>query len=663
MKLHYVTYRSTGRLFVLALLIVSAFGGCASSHFVMMRDNPASPLSGPLRLLSRKGAQPTPRTVQLLRRYELDKGLEDAPADLLGQLQQLIEHDPAADKVYALAEVAYINARKAEGRGDSGTALDRYGESVTSAYIYLVDSRFDWQRNPYDPQFRRACDLYNGALERALRILKKQGDLRPGNTYTVETPREVYDVKVVLRGAWHEEDFGEFEFVSDYEVEGLTNHYHTFGLGVPLIAVRKNHEGEEPAERYYPPQLTFPVTAFLRVLPHENGPSDGTSRRRCVLELFDPLMGTNTEAAGRVVPLETDLSTPLAYFLEQPAYQEKNIATFGLLNPQSAQRISGLYMLQPFDPHKIPVIMVHGLWSSPLTWMEMFNDLRGFPEIRNQYQFWFYLYPTGQPFWISAAQLREDLVEVRSTLDPQRQVGRLDSLVLVGHSMGGLVSKLQTLESRDDYWRIVSDKPFSELSVSPEARESLAKTFFFQPNPSVRRVVTIATPHRGSHFSNSTTQWLGRWLITMPEMLSHTRDRLLNDNPNFFQNEKMFGINNSIESLAPDSPVLPVMLQSPQAPWVKYHNIVGLVSEDGVVGNFAGDSDGVVRFASAHLDPNDVSSEIVVTSDHVSVHRHPRSILEVRRILLDHLAEAQSAVHPNGTFSGPARPIAVAGGE
>ena len=114
-------------------------------------------------------------------------------------------------------------------------------------------------------------------------------------------------------------------------------------------------------------------------------------------------------------------------------------------------------MVEPFDPNRIPVVMVHGLWSSPTTWMEMFNDLRAFPEIRSRFQFWFFLYPTGQPFWVSAAQLRDTLAEVardvsiRTVRNPN-----LDQLVLVGHSMGGLVSMLQTLESGDDFWRLLS---------------------------------------------------------------------------------------------------------------------------------------------------------------------------------------------------------------
>ena len=130
-------------------------------------------------------------------------------------------------------------------------------------------------------------------------------------------------------------------------------------------------------------------------------------------------------------------------------------------------------MLEPYDPRKVPVLMVHGLWSSLITWMEMFNDLRGDTEIRDNYQFWFYLYPTGQPFWTTAAQLRQDLAHARKVLDPNRQAVALDKMVLVGHSMGGLVAKLQTVESGNDYWNLISEEPFSELQTSGDLRRQL----------------------------------------------------------------------------------------------------------------------------------------------------------------------------------------------
>ena len=68
--------------------------------------------------------------------------------------------------------------------------------------------------------------------------------------------------------------------------------------------------------------------------------------------------------------------------------------------------------------------MVHGLWSSPETWTEMINELRAVPDIRNRYQFWTYLYPTGQPFWVSATQLRADLASAAAAARSRSIAGR-----------------------------------------------------------------------------------------------------------------------------------------------------------------------------------------------------------------------------------------------
>jgi hypothetical protein len=135
---------------------------------------------------------------------------------------------------------------------------------------------------------------------------------------------------------------------------------------------------------------------------------------------------------------------------------------------------------------------------------------------------------------------------------------------------------------------------------------------------------------------------LGRKLIKLPTMLVQTKARLARENPDFFQNTDLLTITTSIDSLSPDSPILPVMLRSKKAPWVKYHNIVGVVSKKNFLGKISEKGDGVVEYESAHLD--DVASEVVVEADHIHVHQHPRSILEVRRVLLDHSAEMYAEV-------------------
>ncbi|HEY4759182.1 MAG TPA: hypothetical protein VIH42_01240, partial [Thermoguttaceae bacterium] len=408
-------------------IILAAFAlsiGC-SSNKVTLRTVPQNPLVDQLQLTSFYGPRPSGRTEQLLRLHNLKYEPKTDPRPLIKRLQAYNNYDPRADRVYAMAELAYLGGREAQ-KYFKTVALDLYGASVLYSYLYLFDDRYASTRNPYDPQYRGACDLYNSALESGLRIICSSKELVPGTTKTIETAAGTWDITCTLQGSrWRPQDFARFDFVSDFEVKGLKNHYLTHGLGVPLIAVRRSYKGEPAAAKYYPVDLSFPVTAFLRPLSGSDGQSAGDlSRKQGVLELYDPLTTNETMINRHLVPLESDLTTPLAYFLSKPELDA--LATVGLLRPEALlalrpdrpDPIMGLYMVQPYEPGKIPVILVHGLWSSPMTWMEMFNDLRSSPEIRDRYQFWFYLYPTGQPFWLSAAQLRRDLAEMRQVVDP-----------------------------------------------------------------------------------------------------------------------------------------------------------------------------------------------------------------------------------------------------
>ncbi len=625
------------RRVAIALLAMCLVVGCATTNkWVALRSTPRNPLTESLGLLTKQGAKPTERTVQLLRRYNMESELQGDRSALLEKLSDIEEQNPNREHAYAQAELAYVGGKQAERSMRHSQALELYGAAVLYSYRYLFDGKYGAACNPYDPEFRRACDLYNAALEGSLRIVQKQDSLRPGTTQIIKTANHDCQIEVRLESqGWQNDDIDHFEFVSDYEVHSLRNHYHNFGLGVPLIAVRKKREGVDPREEFYPRDLSFPVTAFLRV--NLDAPEKSLVQS-AVLELHDPLNQPTVTVANRVVPLETDLSTPLAHTLSQPALDDNRLSTLGLLKPDKVKQEQGLYMLEPFQPDKIPVVMVHGLWSSPVTWMEMFNDLRSDPQIRDYYQFWFYLYPSGQPFWSSAAQMREDLAKMRTKLDPEGKAPALDQTVLVGHSMGGLVSKLQTVDSGNEFWNTLSERPFSELSANDDLRGQFAQTFFFAPNPSIRRVITIGTPHRGSQFANDTTRWLGQKLIQVPKDLMQGKHQLIAQNPGFFRPETPLDISTSIDSLAPDSPLLPVLLTAHHGSWVKYNNIIGEVPNEGFVKLFSGGKgDGVVTLESAKLD--DAESQIVVPADHSLVHRHPQSILEVRRILLQQVAE------------------------
>ena len=651
------------------MLLTVGTAGCQSTNkWVALRETPRNPLSDTLGLLTKQGPKPTERTVQLLRKYDLDTNLNGDRSALLARLNEIDQQEPSREHLYALAELAYTGAKKAEASNKKGQALEFYGTAVMQSYRYLFDEQYAMASNPYDPQFRRACDLYNASLEGTLRIIESQQPIRPGTSRMIRTANHDCLLEIKLRSkGWHDGDFNQFKFVSDYEIHGLRNHYHFYGLGVPLIAIRDKQTTGDPREQYYPNELCYAVTAFLRIEPptslrpsgvkpasHDTSSAQSTECLHAVLELRDPIDSRSVEVAGMRVPLETDMSAPLAFYLSQPSMDDSKLSTLGLLKPEKIEKLQGLYMLEPFRADKIPVVMVHGLWSSPATWMEMFNDLRSDPVLRDNYQFWFYLYPSGQPFWFSATQMREDLQTMRDALDPQRQQPALDQMVLVGHSMGGLVSKLQSVDSGNDFWSVMSEHPFAQLDADPEMKQALAHTFFFDPNPSVQRIVTIGTPHRGSEFSNDFTQWLGRKLIRIPGMIMHGRHQLLARNPDYFRPGAPLDINTSIDSLSPKSPLLPVLLTAEQGPWVKNHNIMGKADLSEVESWLVKDEgDGVVALASAQLD--NAASELVVPADHVHVHRHPQAILEVRRILLAHLDYLRHFPYGDAEQGGPLR--------
>jgi pimeloyl-ACP methyl ester carboxylesterase len=642
-RLRYNSHLNTTGLIWIGFVLI--FVGCAGNKWAQIRETPQNPLTRRLNMFYGDQWKASERTRQVLRLYNFEDRLKESDGRaMLKDFQPIVEQEPTHEKLLAFSELSYLTAAKIETK-EPPAAIDLYGTSVVYAYRYLFDQKSGDPLNPYDPQFRSACDLYNGSLEAAMRLICKEKGIQPGQTYTVKTASGELNFQVTIKGnRWKNEDFDHFDFVSDYKLTGLRNHYRTYGLGVPLIAVRKSYEGQSKADRYYPIDLSFPVTALLRPAQVDKGLQNSKTIVNAVLEIYDPLTATDIAINGYQVPLESDLSTPLAHYLSKPQLQQ--LATVGLLRPDLMLKkidpgredpIMGLYMFEPYQPGKIPVLMVHGLWSSPITWMQMFNDLRNDPQIRERYQFWFYLYPTGHPFWLSASMLRDDLAEVRRRLDPKHSDLAMDQMVLIGHSMGGLLARLQTLNSRDEFWNLMTDAPFDQLQAEPKAKEQIGQVFFFRPNPSIRRVITIGTPHRGSDMSNDMTQWLTSKLITLPGQLIGGKQELIAQNKSILKNRRLLEIETSIDSLSPSSPFFDTMVNAQRAPWVKYHNVIGLVPNDGFLGRLAAGTDGVVSESSAKMD--DVESELVVEADHTTVHANPRTVQEVRRILFSHLEE------------------------
>jgi len=263
----------------------------------------------------------------------------------------------------------------------------------------------------------------------------------------------------------------------------------------------------------------------------------------------------------------------------------------------------------------------------------MFNVLLSDPVIRQRYQFWAFSYDTSNPIVYSAMLLREALTEAVNWLDPQGEDAALQQMVVIGHSQGGLLTKMTVVSTGSKLWDAISRKPLDELTLTDETRDLVRRAMFVEPLPFIKRVVFISTPHRGSYLA-------GRELITnLIRRIVSTPARLVKGTAELLANREAFAagivtgdrLPTAVDNMSPRHPFVRTLSSIPIAPGVAVHSIIAVKGN----GPVADGDDGVVKYTSAHIDG--VESELVVRWEH-SVQGQPKAIEEVRRILLLHLS-------------------------
>lgn len=590
--------------------------------------------------------RPSDRTVETLKRFDVERVYKRDVDRALTTLQKIARQGPEAELVYALAELSWLEGKRLD-RWRRAAAIGRYLDAVAYAYDFLTEPDLAAGRSPSDPRYRTACDIYNGGLDRIIRAAKANGQILPDVPLKLKLSDSEVNLKVTLRDSpWLPADIDEILPASDFEVSGLPTKSYQYGLGVPLIGVHHPDKPGMASEKFYPPEMGFPLTGYLRpnsrLRDTANRPS---GPRECTLELIDPVQTHVVGSAPSQFPIEADLTTPLAYMWSRTDL--RRYQWNGLFRPGSAMSRANLMLLRPYEPGKIPVVMVHGLISTPLAWIPMINDLLRDPVIQDRFQFMLYMYPTGVPVPIAAAGLRESLEQARQMYDPDGADAAFDKMVMIGHSMGGLLSHAMAIDSGDKFWQLNSDRRFSEIEGEPEVLAELERYLFFKPLPFLKRVVFLATPHRGSEFSRNVIGRVGTSLISDPDHVSSLLAKLIKTNPDAFDSRQFRRMPSSIETLDTSSPILKAMLVMQPNPETSFHSIIGALRP----GPIETRTDGVVPYLSSHLE--DVESELMVRSDH-GVQKDPATILEVRRILRHHIGLTPPA--PARTSQELARP-------
>jgi pimeloyl-ACP methyl ester carboxylesterase len=336
------------------------------------------------------------------------------------------------------------------------------------------------------------------------------------------------------------------------------------------------------------------------------------------------------------VPIEYESTSALADTLEGAPVWDFEIAgfrsgDFSLLGRAEAAAGDGLFMMSPHRAGRIPLVLVHGTASSPARWAELVNEIGNDPKLYDRYELWYFMYNTGNPIAYSAKLLRDALTRTIAEIDPEGKEPGLKQLVVMGHSQGGLLTKMTAIDSGMRLWPFTV--PPDQLDVSEETRELVTQALIIKPLPFVKRVVFVATPHRGSYQALGLLGRIGAWLVSMPGRFAKMSFELLTLQTKGLLIGPVRGIPTSIDNMNPTNPFIQSLASIPIADGIVAHSIIAVDSD----GPLEEGGDGVVKYVSAHIDG--VASEKVVRSGH-SVQGNPETIQEVKRILFEHAKQA-----------------------
>jgi pimeloyl-ACP methyl ester carboxylesterase len=564
----------------------------------------------------------------VLTRLALLERFADRPAEALAELQAGLAPEGDEDRLFALAELSFSHA-------DQGGPRSYYLAAAVYAYAYIFPEGDGTPPSPFDPRFRLACDLYNRGLAEGLGPGGGPAvDLTPGQL-GFAVPFGLLEIAADPAAfLWVGYRLEDFMSAANLEVRGLRNRYRSAGLGSPLVAGLAPPDSGAPlppGSQYIPQGRKVAVTAFLRLDGARRGLVHG--RVRGTLELYTLDRALTVRVGTLTVPLEYETSSTLAATLEGSPVWDFGMVGFLTGGARLAEGMTtqdGLYLNSPYRPGRIPVVLVHGTFSSPARWAELGNELMNDPAIARQYTIWTFIYNSGNPIVYSAGLLREALSNAVQALDPEGKDPALRRMVVIGHSQGGLLAKLTAIDSGTRFWDNLSSKPLDQLDVSAETRQLVRRSMFFTPLPSVKRIVFIATPHGGSKLAGLRLARLISKLVSEPVDIVRGVGEVLERNQDAVAIRSVKEIPSSVENMNPSNRFVVTLRTLPVADGVPAHSIIA-VQGDGPIEE--GD-DGVVTYDSAHIEG--VASELVVRSDH-SVQGHPATIREVRRILLEHL--------------------------
>ncbi len=402
------------------------------------------------------------------------------------------------------------------------------------------------------------------------------------------------------------------------------------GFGLPVVMTRTRSEEVLKRSPMVPLNGAYQSATAVAEFGEPDAQSGGATP--VTFRFINSARTDKVAVGGRKVPLAHDLSAAAELTFSPKFFNP--LRWLGFFNPSAVIDETQVFRVDLYDPQRIPVVFVHGLNSDPHIWHAAYEAIMRDEKLRANYQFWYFFYPTGLPVPTSAARLRASLDKARDFVDPEHDDPGMSRMVLVGHSMGGLLSRMQVIDSGDAFWNALFTVPPEKLPLSKADEASLRRALYFDRRPYVDRAVFVATPHRGSKIADWGPISLIVKLIKIPQATLQITQSLAKlpqqvVSPSLARYES-FGTR-SIQTLSPGHPYFDALEKRPIL--VPFHSIIG----DRGRGPGPTSSDGVVPYWSSHLEG--AQSEKIVPHGHSCTHSEAVTA-EIARILHQHLRES-----------------------
>ena len=503
----------------------------------------------------------------------------------------------------------------------AGLIAARKSNDTKIAAAYYMDAADNAARamnGASGADLEEARDLFNTACGELTVLLRSSKDLW-NHTETLTIPggaSYVLHFAPPRQDVWAPGYFDTFHIANTLDKKLAKERNRVGDYGGMLVGIYKP---ADPRKYFYPiVGVAAPVTATLDFQPHVSG-----AVANVTLTFYDPARQDSFVVNGKKRALAADFTAPVAYYPDP-----KLIGLEGMLRPGKYIKKAGIYLLQPYDPTRIPVLFVHGLSSSPQTWGAMINAVESDPELHGRYQFWVFGYPSGDPIAYSALQLRDSLREIYQFYPKTRD------MMVIGHSLGGILAQMQAVNTGRAIWDGVFPKNSAAFYAQVPADDVVKQALVFNENPRIERIIFISTPHRGSDLATDFIGRVGVRLIELPgSVVKQTYEGLGAAAGHRMED---YHIPDSVQGLSPQSPMLKALNTLKIIP--PFHSIMGDGGHTG--GPVADSTDGVVAYWSSYM-PG-AQSNYIVPYGHGCL-AEPKTIAEVKRILKLNLKSGPAA--------------------